>query len=217
VPNRQLVIATGVSSGWRRFIFESPTLRKKLFLKPSGRPAQYCRLFMDEPQLSEYFPTGYLYMDAEVIDVAKEDRDEAATIAGDEEAIMIYGIEPPVRKRFKIVAECPMMEPEIPSDQPSWERKVRGITGVRHTGEEWLLRRGWLGHEDANLRKRASYSGPWRQMYLTAPPVDRVVIDFEWKGYNVDGVFKNVEGSRAITNTNGITVEDLISGFWDLE
>jgi len=45
MTNRQLVLATGVSRGWRKFIFESPTLRKKLFLDPSGED-QYCRLFM---------------------------------------------------------------------------------------------------------------------------------------------------------------------------
>jgi hypothetical protein len=40
MTNRQLVLATGFSRGWRKFILESPTLRKKLFLDPSGEPAQ---------------------------------------------------------------------------------------------------------------------------------------------------------------------------------
>lgn len=64
MTNRQLVLATGVSRGWRKLIIQSPTLRKKLFLEPNPEPPQYCRLFRGE-QISNYFPTDYLYMESD--------------------------------------------------------------------------------------------------------------------------------------------------------
>jgi hypothetical protein len=135
----------------------------------------------------------------------------------------IYGKGPPMAKRFKVVADCPLIEPErvfeptVPRYQPAWERMVRNITTVHDHKEAWQQKRGWLGKELVELREAASSAGPWLNMYLTAPPINRMVVWFEWEGSNPAGVVKRFEGTRAVTSSTGLTCEHMFTGYMDVE
>lgn len=49
------------------------------------------------------------------------------------------------------------------------------------------------------------------------PPVQRVVVDFKWAGENPAGVFKQVEGRRAVVRSEGIKCEDIYTGYMDVK
>jgi hypothetical protein len=222
MTNRQLVLATGVSRGWRKFIFKSPTLRRKLFLEPSQEPAQHCRLFRGE-QISNFFPTGYLCMESDEEKAADSYEYGEMTDAEVERYYLIYGENPPMNQRYQVVADCPLIEPEkvyephVPRHYAAWERMVRNINKNHFSQKMWWQMRGWLGHENENLRTGAYVSGPWRNMYLTAPPINSMVVSFEWNGSNPAGVSKKVEGSRVVTSSTGLTCEHVFTGFLDTE
>jgi hypothetical protein len=220
LPNRKLVLATGVSRGWRKFIFESPTLRKKLFLEPSQEPPfeyEYCRLFRDDIQVSDFFPSGYLYMESDEEKAANDYEFADMSDAEVERFYLIYGENPPMATRFKLVTECPLLEHERRhDDHPAWERKVRHINRRSTRPSAWLGRE-WLGDESRNFRMHAVWAGQWKEMYLTSPPVERVVVDFTWTGENPQGVFKRVEGRRAVVRREGIKCEDIYTGYLDVE
>jgi hypothetical protein len=141
-------------------------------------------LFRDEKQISNYNSTGYLYTDTDEENAANSYDFYEISDTEVERYFMIYGTDPPMTKRFKIAADCPLIEREgvdLLEDCPAWERKVRDINrSINHViSESWWMARGWLGEEGVCLRKSAFWSGPWREMYLTAPPVNRVVVTFD--------------------------------------
>jgi hypothetical protein len=222
LSNRKLVLATGVSRGWRQFIFGSPTLRKKLFLEPDPEPPfeyEYCRLVRDEPQISNYYPSGFLYIESEEEKAADDYEFANMSDAEVERFYLMYGDNPPMATRFKLVAECPLLEHErreARDDQPAWERKVRHINR-RQTGTSAWLDRDWLGDEGRDFRMHAVWGGPWKEMYLTSPPVERVVVKFEWTGEDPQGASKRVEGRCAIVRRGGIKCEDIYTGYLDVE
>jgi hypothetical protein len=230
MTNRQLVLATGVSRGWRKFIFQSPMLRKKLFLEADLRPAQHCRLFMDDKQIDNDHPTGYLYMVPGEDDAAKGNTDDVMIDWPEDQVQEIYEgwrLEPPWAKRYKIVAACPMLEPEGTGAEefhrkPAFERKIRGfrrkaVELEEWEWEDWKEKKGWSGWENELLRSRALNSGTWRQMFLTAPPVDRVVVGFEWIGRDSEGALARIKGNRVIHRSSGVRCECLMTGYQDIE
>jgi hypothetical protein len=128
-----------------------------------------------------------------------------------------------MNQRYQVVAECPLMEwekvrdPRLPRHHAAWERMVRNINKNHYSQKMWWQMRGWLGHENEKLRTGAYVSGPWRNMYLTAPPIHKMVVNFEYRGSNPAGVYKRVEGSRVVTSRKGLTCEHVFTGFLDIE
>jgi hypothetical protein len=136
---------------------------------------------------------------------------------------LIYGENPPMNQRYQVVADCPLIEwekvsePHLPRYQAAWERMVRNINKNHYTRKMWWQMRGWLGHENERLRAGAYFSGSWRNMYLTAPPINKMVVSFEWNGSNPAGVSKRVERSRVVTSSTGLTCEHVFTVFLDTE
>jgi hypothetical protein len=218
LPDRRLVLATGVSRGWRKFILESPTLRKKLFLEPCLDEPVYCRVVRTEPQISAYFPSGYLYIESDEEKKAETYEFFDMPDSEVERFYFMYGVNPPMATRFKLVSDCPLIELQNRYDdhRPAWEKRVRHIN-KHQTGKLAWMDREWLGDEGRNFRTHAELSGHWKQVYLTAPAVQRVVVSFKWAGENPTGVFKQVEGSRAVVRSGGIKCEDIYAGYMDVE
>lgn len=136
----------------------------------------------------------------------------------------IYQEDPPMNQRYQVAAECPLMEcekvrdPRLPRHNAAWERMVRNINNKNHYARKmWWQMRGWLSHENERLRTGAYVSGPWRSMYLTAPPIHKMVVNFEYRGSNPAGVYKRVEGSRVVACSTGLTCEHVFTGFLDIE
>ena len=136
-------------------------------------------------------------------DAAEGNTDEEMTDWPDDQVQEIYEefrVEPPLAKRYKIVNVCPMLEPEGGAAEeihrkPAFVRKIRGLNRRRAVLEEWEWddwkeKKGWAGWESELLRSRALNSGTWRQMFLTAPPVDRVFVGFEWIGHDSEGALQ---------------------------
>ena len=184
----------------------------------------------DDPQIAVSHPTGYLYMVPGEDDAAEGSTDEEMTDWPDDQVQEIYEefrVEPPLAKRYKIVNVCPMLEPEGGAAEeiyrkPAFVRKIRGLnrrSAVLEDWEwdDWKLKKGWAGWESELLRSRALNSGTWRQMFLTAPPVDRVVVGFEWIGHDSEGALASIKGNRVIERLSGIRCECLLTGYLDLE
>jgi hypothetical protein len=183
LPLLDIVTASVVSKTFRNVIFNSLTLQRKLFLRPTNALPQYW-LPLERFGPRTTFRTVTVDATSEIFEPTAESKIEHDDLP------------------LRVVSVCPLLE--TPSEaQGFWARHetssdMLGWNPSSTSPHQWYL------------LPTKKVTGPWKDMFLTNPPCKSVRCTLLWEGW-VRGVFNiTLEATRHVYRESGITIADLI-------
>jgi hypothetical protein len=161
LPTLDLVVATGVNMTFRNLVQNSPTLQRKLFLRPTNKPREFVKrqgVGRVAVATQREFDNGFDGDDNENenggVGHNNDDDDDNLDQSSEPEWVMAY----------EIAALCPLLVPQC--DHEGRDNDASAYEGPRVVC----------------LSRLASLAEHWANMYLTNPPSTQVSLDLTYHG-----------------------------------
>jgi len=199
LPTFDLIVATRINMTFRTIIQNSPTLQRRLFLRPAQEPARYMRV--------EHPDCGCRTIVAEASGVEPDECDDGENSRdeyhGDDQG-----------------AEASASEDSAHYPEPQWSYDLAVVDLCPLLLCEYYASRSasrrflYDGGESVQISRLAPLAEHWAGMYLTNPPCTEVTAHMEYHdGFSEDIM---IIANRTVYRESGVTIASLL-GVFDME
>jgi len=188
LPTLSLIVATGVNMTFRTIVQNSPTLQRKLFLRPTNKPGEFLKI---EDGREVAVTTQRAFDDG-----VEDDVSEIVDSENDAGGYDTHSLEgsPTVSwiMAYEIAALCPLLVPEGDN--------IDGRTT------------GYPGPRVVCLSRLTPLAEHWANMYLTNPPTTEVDVHLSYRGGYARQY--NISADRNVYCETGVTIASLLNAVY---